>query len=1060
MRRLVIPAVLQAIVFGALHAQSRPDSAKAPRTTDSVKTGAAETSAAPPPATLSKVTVRATRRRVPSVRAGAIGDATSRDEPQSFQLLDALTQGTLGALLGASPEFVATAGGGFSLLGSAPESNQLTLGGVRLPSGFVTGAVRSTITASPWDVSNGGAAGATINLALARGNTHRSAYMVARSSASGVIAGGTDAPTGLTLPLQLSVAADGPLGRYRYSISGFVNHDAVNLRRWDSALTPASRGVLDSVAAVGGAPLLRASEVRRQYGVLTRLDLPRPTTNGPERQSDVFTLALSRTSDDGGTRGGFATGSAGFTSLLDVGALQFESVRIVRGIARVTSNVAISTSESSVARQSRAPVVLLTDNGLGAIVNVGGSAPQPTTRVSSAEARSQAVWFSAGNTRRYLLQVQSRYEGMRVGSLESQSTFSVSSAADLQQGRAVALTRGLATDGAGARTGVLAPAASIGFDLGRRGSMLIGARADGWMASDIVRGVTLRGLDLSPRVSFQQQVGHRSRGRGAFGTLRGGVGRFADWPSLQQWSPAWSSTGGQAVACSGAAVPPVDIMNSAAECLGGAAAVSTGRLLAASTLAPVVSSRGELSLEVHQLARGVRAEFGVSASQSDRMAVVRSPYFARTVVGRLIGEAGRALIVDPAAITSNGIVPQASLPADERAAPILAPDGRASGYQYRVRLATRDPWARTQLEANYAWNGGSQRAAVTAPAFAAPGLLTAPATGNRHTIMTSIGTWIGVSQFYATVIARSGLRFTPRADRDLNGDGAANDAAFVPVDRAAEWASASPAAVRSCIRNTAGTVIAPNACAGPWSVSSMLMAQIPGPKLGLPRGMEVTLQVTNPTALLARGGGGNVTFGGAAWVDPTLVRVTGFDPAAQRFRTERLQGFGRAVGLSRTVTDPVRIAISLRIPLGRSAFDRRMDETVAILATDTSAAMRTRVAENVFGYLPNIPEVFLKQIPRLQLTREQREALEALDAEWKTITPRAAAQLSARDARDPLARRALLEARAVAVADVQRIMLQVRQLLTSSQLAVLEPYEATLLNQRLVRWVELSAYPF
>lgn len=1057
MRWLVIPAVLSMVGFVPLCSQSRPDTLKRRASADTTKPVASDTAKRPAPTTLQRVVVRAQRRRVPSLMSGAISDQTSRAEPQSYQLLDPLTQGGVGSLLGASPEFVATANGQFSLMGGPGESNQLTIGGVRMPSGFVTGAVRSSITASPWDVSNGGAAGATVNLGIPAGNMFRSVYMVVRTSVSG--SPGAESGTA-NVPVQLNIASDGPVGRFRYSVNGFASRDAVSLRRWDVSLAPATKNVLDSLARMAGTPLLRTSEVQQQFGLLTRLDLQPVSPGGPQRKSAAFALALSRTSNDAGSRGAFNAASAAFATHLDVGALQFESARIVRNTARVTTNVSLSSTAASTNRFSDAPVIQLSDSAIGALAGVGGSAPQAGQRINSAEVRSQGAWYSADNTRRYLLQVQVRYDAMRVGSTEPGSAFNVASVTDLQRGRAVAMTRTAGSASAGAQSVVLAPAASVGFEIGRRGSMLIGARADAWAASDIVRGATIRHIDLSPRISFHQQIGRRSKGRGAFGTLRGGVGRFTDWPSLQQWSSAWGSTDGQSASCTGASVPMIDFAAPASDCLGVAEVVSTGRLFAARTLQPVSSTRGELSLQVHQLLRGVRAEFGFSASEFNRVAIVRTPYFGAKVQARLAGESGRALIIDPAVIGSNGIVPLASLPEGDGSRPFLVADGRSTGYQYRVRLASRDPWSLTQLEANYAWNGGTRRGAFVTPAFAAPGLISAATSGNRHTIMASIGSWVGVSQIYATLIVRSGVRFTPLADQDLNGDGLANDAAFVPLAQAEAWAAATPAATRSCIRDAAGTVIAPNACAGPWSVSSILTAQIPGPKVGLPRGMELTVQLSNPTALFSSIGGGGVTFGASPFVSPTLVRVTGFDASTQRFGTELLQGFGRPIGLSRSITEPMRVAVSLRVPLGRSAFDRRMNETVGILAADTTSSMRERVAANVFAYMPNIPEVFLEQITRVELTREQREQLGEMKNAWQQIAPRAVATLTARSSRDPAAREALIAARSRAVEEVQAIMVRIANLLTPSQRAVLEPYEATLLNLRLIRWTELSAYPF
>lgn len=242
-------------------------------------------------------------------------------------------------------------------------------------------------------------------------------------------------------------------------------------------------------------------------------------------------------------------------------------------------------------------------------------------------------------------------------------------------------------------------------------------------------------------------------------------------------------------------------------------------------------------------------------------------------------------------------------------------------------------------------------------------------------------------------------------------------------------------------------------------MSSMLRAQIPGPKVGLPRSMELTVLLSNPTALFGSLGGGNLSFGGAPWIDPTLVRVTGFDAVTQRFRTERLESFGRPVGLSRNVTDPVRIAVSVRLQLGRSQFDQRMDKAIQILATDTTADRRALAAANVYTSVPNIPEVFLNQIRRLELTAEQKTALTRLQSEWDALAPNAVSTVLPRSPVDASARRALVEARDRGLIQMRAIVVAIRALLTPGQIALLEPYESSLLNLRLFRYVEVSAYP-
>jgi len=1008
------------------------------------------------------VEVRAVRRRVPSLESG-LPESTTRRETPAYELLNPFAQGQLGGLLNVSPDFVITGPGQFSLLGGPASSNQLTLGGVRMPAGMVIGEQRGRVATSPWDVSVGGAAGATVAIEQTPGSRFGSTSAIVRGGASGVTGGGAAAPAGITRPVQATLSSSGARGRFGYSTSLFSARTTVSLPRWSESLQPRTRTVLDSLGALAGTALIQADETTLQYGAITRLDLLAREEQGASRREPTsaqsLTIALTGTSQDGGIRGQFAAGSAATRAQTDVGVLQFDAHRIVARRYRIANTLSATTTGMRLARRSTGPAIQVTDSAFGAVLSAGAAAPVPGSRTTAVELRSQATWFSATNVRRYLVQVQGRHEGMSVDGLDPQSSFLVASPLDLQQGRAVAMARTESAPSARATTVIVAPAASIGIDLGGRGALLFGLRADGWRAMDVIPSRVLQGVALQPRFGFQHALGRRANGRGNWATLRGGAGRFADWPTPGGWAPAWSSNGGGITTCTGAGVAAIDISEPAAVCRSDADIVSPGRLAAATTLRPVTSTRGELTLSINKLVRQLRADVGVTASRFDDVETIFSAHTDGAIRSRLGGDGGRATLVDATAIGADGVVPRAPLPAPA-AAPMLASAGRREGIQYRVRLATRDPWARTQLEANYAWNDGRQRAVLIAPPFGSPGVVTAPASGNRHTIAASLGTWLGLAQIRATIIARSGVRFTPTADRDLNGDGVANDAAFVPAAFAASWAAQVPTSLRGCIGGAAGRLFTPNECSGPWSLGSNVFAQMPGRYLGLPRSTEVHLQISNPTSLLAGlGGTGGVNFGTSAFVDPRLTTITGYDATAQRFDAQLLRGFGRPVGLSRTITDPAAIAVSVRIPLGRSSFAKRIDSAMDLLAGDTTAVTRERAAAEVINQLPNVPEVFLAQIRAIRLSEQQRAIVDSLRVAWDEVTPRALATIAPRSGSDAVARAALLVARAHAVARLLEIVTRLKTVLTPGQLAQLEPSEAALLNLRVFRWAEVSAYP-
>jgi len=282
---------------------------------------------------LQRVEVRAVRRRVPSLESG-LSERTTRRETPSYELINPFSQGQTGALLNVSPDFVATANGQYSFLGGPASSNQLTLGGIQMPAGMVIGAKQARVATSPWDVSAGGAAGATVAIEQNAGSQYGSTYAIVRTGAAGAT-GGQSAPDGINLPLQAKLTTSGKWRRLGYSSDFFVARTATNLPRWDEALRPATLQILDSLGALVGTPVTQGAELNLQYGMIARLDLlPSEPESGPPREpkrAEYVTLALTRSAQDGGLRGRFATASAASRSDLAVGVLQFDSRRIVGG---------------------------------------------------------------------------------------------------------------------------------------------------------------------------------------------------------------------------------------------------------------------------------------------------------------------------------------------------------------------------------------------------------------------------------------------------------------------------------------------------------------------------------------------------------------------------------------------------------------------------------------------------------------------------------------------------------------------------------------------------------
>ncbi|MEO6865787.1 MAG: hypothetical protein ABI229_10075, partial [Gemmatimonadaceae bacterium] len=475
------------------------------------------------------VKVRARYQKRPSMFYFFESEPSSRTEPVGVgtEWLDPLSVGDAGALLRSSPDLLVGADGSASVLGAPGVANQVQIGGMRVPAGLVTGAIGGNITSSPWDVTIGGAAGATVNLYQGPSSRYRHGSATLRAGLAGVPAWiGTTEPSGVNVPLQLSAAGTGPIGPFGYRANAFVQSDVTNLPRWDRALGAQQRGVLDSLSSALGTPTVRANERNVQAGVIGRLDL----VPSSDKRVLAITSAVTRSAHAGGTRGALLTGSLGTKAVEDIGLIELESTSILRERVLWTSLLSASVTSSEVQRSVVAPTIIATDTLAGNTLITGGASPQPASKVFAAEGRSTGTWYSRDNNTRYVAQLQARVERARLGGRDPHSTFITSSIADLHDGQAISLVREGGSGPASASSFVLAPAIAARHDLGKNSSILVGVRADAWATNGVVTSGAMRYIDVSPRMSYYRRVGQRSANRGAFATLRVGAGRFTDWP--------------------------------------------------------------------------------------------------------------------------------------------------------------------------------------------------------------------------------------------------------------------------------------------------------------------------------------------------------------------------------------------------------------------------------------------------------------------------------------------------------------------------------------------------
>jgi hypothetical protein len=206
---------------------------------------------------------------------------------------------------------------------------------------------------------------------------------------------------------------------------------------------------------------------------------------------------------------------------------------------------------------------------------------------------------------------------------------------------------------------------------------------------------------------------------------------------------------------------------------------------------------------------------------------------------------------------------------------------------------------------------------------------------SRHTVIVSgllrVPTW---ATFSASVVTRSGVAFTPRVASDINGDGYADDRAFVfdpatasdPTLAAAmrTLLASAPSGARDCLRRQLGSIAGMNSCSGPWTTNLNLRAGLDAYRLGFKNHGSINLIVMNALGAadqLLHGADRLHGWGQPAFPDATLLEARGFDPSARRFIYNVNPQFGSTTLSRAGYRAPFSLVLDARFDFGRD-FER------------------------------------------------------------------------------------------------------------------------------------------
>jgi hypothetical protein len=316
---------------------------------------------------------------------------------------------------------------------------------------------------------------------------------------------------------------------------------------------------------------------------------------------------------------------------------------------------------------------------------------------------------------------------------------------------------------------------------------------------------------------------------------------------------------------------------------------------------------------------------------------------------------------------------------------------------------------------------------------------------------------------------RSGTPFTPVISGDVNGDGYANDRAFVfdptkasdPVLSSAMRSllenGSGPA--KECLTKQVGTLAMRNSCIGPWTSSANLSISLNPLKVRMPQRATLSFSVTNPLGaadLLLHGESKLHGWGQFSFVDPTLLYVRGFDSATKRYKYEVNPRFGSTNPQFNSFRAPVTLTMQLRVDVGPTRERQQLTMQLDRGRKTSGSKMPDFFLKAMYGTggMLNPMAQMLRQSDTLELSGPQADSLASmnrtytvtLDSIWAPVTKYLAALPEHYDQDDAYAR--YTTARKASVDVLIALAPAINALLTAEQRRRLPALVASYLDTR------------
>jgi hypothetical protein len=668
----------------------------------------------------------------------------------------------------------------------------------------------------------------------------------------------------------------------------------------------------------------------------------------------------------------------------------------------------------------------------------GGNAALPrASRTSGAELYDTFSWSSIDRGHRVRVTFDARDDAFSQEQYPNRrGTFTFNSIADVEANRPASFSRVFV--GQRAAASALTGAFSIGDDWrpGPRSQLLYGIRVDANRFNDqpdynpdidarfgVRTDHVPQLVDISPRIGFFRAFGSNGTtgipGFGApFGNIRGGIGLFRNDVAPTIVAPAMLASGllngVRQIGCIGSAVPTPDwsafvrdestVPSQCADTNSSVFVTTRPNVwLIDKDFAAQKSWRANLALNSFVVPKLVRftleGVYSINLHQQTALDLNFSPN-ARFA---LPGEADRPVFAQLTSIvpTSGAMTNHDSrMDASFGSVTALKTDLRSYSRQliFTIFPAPGDALGRfTQWQAAYVLQRVTEESRGFGGTTAGDPLAIERTRGSldfRHQVTVSFSTRVG-SLFSVNTTGRvaSATPFTPVVNGDINGDGFANDRAFVFNPASADSAvragmnallANSASRVRSCLQRQLGAIAARNSCEGPWTATMNAVLILNPERLGMQNRVQLSLSLTNvPAGLdaLLHGSSKLQGWGQSSASDPTLLYVRGFDPTSRQFRYEVNPRFGDTRVSQNGIRNPFLVTLEARVQLGRDFTRQAIDQTLSPGRTRpgdklTMAQLKSRLLTAVYNPVRGL----LQAKDSLSiLTNDQLRALTQLD---------------------------------------------------------------------------------